>query len=295
MFSCGALLHDGENGSVYRLDAPHNNCELAKFTSAETLCATAATAKMHPFSLAFSTKFHRVHFDIRGSEIRLYRYGPRVGKQTLLAILERANVAVLRATYDPNLTPPALNCAFYTIRHTPRMIVRPGNVVLMPHCGAPLARLTPLGAGGAERVVTVLLEHCLSALTDNAVPYVNVDIHPANIVVDGDVVTVVDTEDLPAATEVDDVRRFGKIGTRDLVHNPWATMLAQVCLVSATCVGAISVDAMTATFAHTEDTSVADVVGLTPRPYKTMATAISADMSPETTIGVLQTALRARA
>jgi hypothetical protein len=174
------------------------------------------------------------------------------------------------------------------------MVVRPGNVVLMPHCGEPLARLAPLDDGGVESVVVVLLEHCLSALTDNAVPYVNVDIHPANIVVDGDVVTVVDTEDLPAATEVDDVRRIGKIGTRDLVYNPWATMLAQVCLVSATCAGVISVDAMTAAFAHTEDTSVADVVGLTPRPYKTMATAISADMSPETTIGVIQTALRAR-
>ena len=292
MLVCKALLHDGENGSVYRLATPCENCDLAKFTAAETLCADVAMAKMHTFSLAFSTSFHRVRCDIRGHQIRLHRYGPRVGKQALLAILARANVVVLRETYDPNLTPPALNCAMYTIKHTPRMIVRPGNVVLMPHCGEPLANLAPLSSDRADAVGVVLLEHCLSALTDNAVPYVNVDIDPTNVVIDGDVVTVIDAEDLPAATDVDDVRRFGKIGVRELIHNPWATMLAQVCLVCATCVGAIPVRAMTAAFAHAENASVADVAKLTPRPYSTIAAALDANMSPGTTISVIRSVLR---
>ena len=102
MLVCKALLHDGEIGSVYRLATPCENCDLAKFTAAETLCADVAMAKMHTFSLAFSTSFHRVRCDIRGHQIRLHRYGPRVGKQALLAILARANVVVLRETYDPN-------------------------------------------------------------------------------------------------------------------------------------------------------------------------------------------------
>ena len=209
----------------------------------------------------------------------MHHHGPRIGRLALLGVLQRANVDVISALYNPNMSPPARNCARYVIKHTPTMVVA-NNVVVMPHCGATLASVLPLHVKLQRRVTLALVTHCISALVDNAIPYVNLNIHPNNIVIDNDTVTIVGTDNLQPLSAVE-VAHWGPLGVADLKSNACATMLALICMTAATYAGPrpSTVAAMTSVFAHAQRATVEDVRRVAPHSCRSIAAALSPTMT----------------
>lgn len=233
---CVALVNRSKNGSIYRIDAPGDS--LAKFTAAETLVVTATLDGLQRPALARAAAEQSVQCELAVDGFVLCQHGPRRGKRAFDSIVKRARVVPTSETYDSNLQPPTPNCTRYSIRHTPRMAVLNG-IVIMPDCGQALSRMAlPATPGVCAVVTTALLEHCLSALTDNADAFVNVDIRPGVVVWLDGVATVVGTDNLPLLGA--DPIRIGKIQVPGLSSNPCATMLAQAALTAAVCHGNVS-------------------------------------------------------
>lgn len=230
---CGALVSRSENGSIFKVDAPADS--LAKFTAAETLAVTARLGHHQQPALARAAARQQVQCEFVCDGAVLRQHGPRRGKRVFDAIVKRAGVVPTSETYDANLQPPTPSCTRYRIRHTPVMAVRNG-IVIMPDCGQALSRMVlPATPSVCAAVTSTLLEHCLSALTDNAEPFVNVDIRPDVVVLLDGIATVVGTDNLPLLGA--DPIQIGRIQVPGLSSNPCATMLAQAALTAAVCHG----------------------------------------------------------
>ena len=270
------VLHRSEKCAIFVA-----NRKILKFTTAESLVAIVALPTFSRRAVQRVTLVRNIYWSQHDNVLRMHHHGPRIGRLAFLGALQRANVDVISALYNPNMSPPARNCAHYVIKHTPTMVVT-NTVVVMPHCGATLASVLPLHVKMQHRVTLALVAHCISALVDNAIPYVNLNIHPNKIVIDNDTVTIVGTDNLQPLSDVD-VTHWGPLGVVDLKSNACATMLALICMAAATYAGPrpSTVAAMTSAFAHAQRATVEDVRRVAPHSCRSIAAALSPTMTIE--------------